>query len=52
MGIIRRTLVALLAISSVQDQNMAVKAAYENGMNAGMALRLEQKTIESWKRAM
>ena len=53
VAFITRTLIALLASSSLNEQHTAVQAAqYANGMNSGMALRLEQKTIESFKRAM
>ena len=53
VAFITRTLIALLASTSLNEQHTAVQAAqYANGMNSGMALRLEQKTIESFKRAM
>jgi hypothetical protein len=44
MAFLRRTLsvIALLASSSLYDQKTKVQAAqYANGMNSGMALRLE-----------
>ena len=53
INLISKCILAMLATSSLNNKQNEVQAAqYANGMNSGMALRLEQKTIESWKRAM
>lgn len=52
-SLVGKCIIALLATTGlVHHQNKVQAAQYANGMNSGMALRLEQKTIDSWKRAM
>jgi len=50
--LIGNSLITLLALTGIIGKTEVQAAQYANGMNSGMALRLEQKTIESWKNAM
>jgi len=51
-SLIGTLLIALLVSHTIISDVSTVQSVYTNGMNPGMAVRLEQKSIDSFKRAM
>ena len=53
-SIVAKLLLGTLCLSSIAEirQNVQVQAAYQRDMNPGMAIRLEQDTVDKMKHAM